>query len=162
MKTLRITDSFSVLLCLTPSLLVTRVSQSTMLLWTCPIGRTRASRLITKDCWVAGVISQLRVVAAGSWDDVRRNFAGEHGEEKSSLLKRLEEAVGSKAVDHQCLNEEGESHNNPRNAVTVQDLATWSQCHQCNTHLTRNDENQEDNEGSLQKFLELTEKPVQN
>ena len=32
-------------------------------------------------------------------------------EEKSSLLKRLEEAVGSKAVDHHCLNEEGESHN---------------------------------------------------
>ena len=83
-------------------------------------------------------------------------------EEKSSLLKRLEEAVGSKAVDHQCLNEEGESHNNPRNAVTVQDLASWTQCYQCNTYLTRNDENQEDNEGSLQKFLESNEKPVQH
>ena len=52
-----------------------------MLLWTSlrgPIGGARASRLITKDCWVAGVISQLRAVAAGSWDDVRRDFAGEH------------------------------------------------------------------------------------
>ena len=74
-------------------------------------------------------------------------------EEKSSFV-----AVGLKAVDHKCLNEEGESQ---RNAVTVQDLASWTQCCQCNIYLTRNDENQEDNEGSLQKFLESNEKPVQ-
>ena len=93
-----------------------------MLLWRSlrgPIGRTRASRLITKDCWVVGVISQLRAVAAGSWDDVRRDFAAQHSGGENEFV-----AVGSKAVDHKCLNEEGESHNNPRNAVTVQDLAT--------------------------------------
>ena len=113
-----------------------------MLLWTSlrgPIGRTRARRLIAKDCWVAGVISQLRAVAAGSWDDVRRDIAAEHSGGEIEFV-----TVGSKAVDHKCLNEKGESHNNARNAVIVQDLTTWTQCYQCNTYLTRNDENQQD------------------
>ena len=126
MKTLRISDSVSVLICLTPSLPVTRVSQSTMLSWTSlrgPIGRTLASRLITKDCWVAGVISQLRAVAAGSWVDVRRDFAGEHSGGEIEFVAK----VGSKAADHKILNEGGESRNDHRNAATVQDLATWTQ-----------------------------------
>uniref|UniRef100_A0A7S1AY12 Apple domain-containing protein n=1 Tax=Noctiluca scintillans TaxID=2966 RepID=A0A7S1AY12_NOCSC len=38
-----------------------------------PIGQTHASRSITKDCWAgAGVTTQLRVIAAGGWDDARK------------------------------------------------------------------------------------------
>ena len=141
MKTLRISDSVSVLICLTPSLPVTRVSQSTMLSWTSlrgPIGRTRASRLITKDCWVAGVISQLPAVAAGSWVDVRRDFAGEHSGGEIEFLAK----VGSKAADHKILNE-GVS----RAMITgMRRLCkTWQHGHKVTrakpkTYFTRNDE----------------------
>ena len=113
-----------------------------MLSWTSlrgPIGRTRASRLITEDCWVAGVISQLPAVAAGSWVDVRRDFAGEHSGGEIEFLAK----VGLKAADHKILNEVGGSRNDHRNAATVQDLATWTQSYprkKTKTYFTRNDE----------------------
>ena len=54
-------------------------------------------------------------------------------------------------ADHKVLNEEGESRNNHRYAVVVQDLATqWIQSYPCKTKTSQR---------SLQKFLEPTRKP---
>ena len=57
-------------------------------------------------------------------------------------------------ADHKVLNEEGESRNNHRYAVVVQDLATqWIQDHPCKTKTSQEPEK------SLQKFLEPSQKP---
>ena len=54
-------------------------------------------------------------------------------------------------ADHKVLDEEGESRNNHRYAVVVQDLAIQS--YPCKTKTSQETEN------SLRKFLELSEKP---
>ena len=52
-------------------------------------------------------------------------------------------------VDHKVLNEEGESRNNHRHAVVVQDLVTeWVQSHPCKTQTSQ------ETERSLRNFLE--------
>ena len=56
-------------------------------------------------------------------------------------------------ADHEVLNEGGESRNNHRNAVVVQDLATqWIQSYPCKTKTSQ------ETEKSLRKFLEPSEK----
>ena len=57
-------------------------------------------------------------------------------------------------ADHKVLNEEGESRNNHRYAVVVQDLATqWVQSYPCKTKTSQ------ETEKSLRNFLEPSEKP---
>ena len=57
-------------------------------------------------------------------------------------------------ADHKVLNEGGESRNNHRYAVVVQDLATQGiQSYPCKTQTSQ------ETERSLRKFLELSEKP---
>ena len=57
-------------------------------------------------------------------------------------------------ADHKVLNEEGESRNNHRYAVVVQDLATqWIQSYPCKTKTSQ------ETEKSLKKFLEPSQKP---
>ena len=57
-------------------------------------------------------------------------------------------------ADHKVLNEEGESRNNHRYAVVVQDLATqWIQSYPCKTKTSL------ETERSSRKFLEPSEKP---
>ena len=57
-------------------------------------------------------------------------------------------------ADHKVLNEEGESRNNHRYAVVVQDLATqWIQSYPCKTKTSQ------ETERSLRKFLGPSEKP---
>ena len=57
-------------------------------------------------------------------------------------------------ADHEVLDEEGESRNNHRYAVVVQDLATqWIQSYPCKTKTSK------DTEKSLRTFLESSEKP---
>ena len=57
-------------------------------------------------------------------------------------------------ADHKVLNEGGDSGNNHRYAVVVQDLATqWIQYYPCKTKTSQ------ETEKSLQKFLEPTRKP---
>ena len=57
-------------------------------------------------------------------------------------------------ADHKVLNEEGESRNNHRYAVVVQDLTTqWIQSYPCKTKTSQ------ETEKSLRKFLEPSEKP---
>ena len=67
----------------------------------------------------------------------------------------LEEMFGGlTTADHKILDEEGESRNNHRYAVVVQDLATqWNQFYQCITKTSQ------ETEKSLQKFLEPSQKP---
>ena len=57
-------------------------------------------------------------------------------------------------ADHKVLNEQGESRNNHRNSVVVQDLATqWIQSYPCKTKTSQKTER------SLQQFLDPSEKP---
>ena len=57
-------------------------------------------------------------------------------------------------ADHKVLSEEGESRNNHRYAVVVQDPATqWIQSYPCKTNTFQ------ETEKSLRKFLEPSEKP---
>ena len=57
-------------------------------------------------------------------------------------------------ADHKVLIEEGESRNNHRYSVVVQDLATqWIQYHPCKTSTSQ------ETEKSLRKFLEPSHKP---
>ena len=57
-------------------------------------------------------------------------------------------------ADHKVLNEDGESRNNHRYSVVVQDLATqWIQSHSCKAKTSQ------ETEKSLRKFLEPSEKP---
>ena len=57
-------------------------------------------------------------------------------------------------ADHKVLNEEGESRNNHRYAVVVQDLATqWIQPYPCKTKISQ------ETEKSSRKFLEPAQKP---
>ena len=57
-------------------------------------------------------------------------------------------------ADHNVLNEEGESRNNHRCAVVVQDLATqWIQSYPCRTKTS------EETERCSRKFLEPSQKP---
>ena len=57
-------------------------------------------------------------------------------------------------ADHKVLNEEGESRNNHRYAVVVQDLAAqWVQSYPCKTKTSR------ETERSSRKFLEPSDKP---
>ena len=67
----------------------------------------------------------------------------------------LAENVGDlTTADHKVLKEEGESQNNHRHAVVVQDLATqWIQSYPCKTKASQ------ETEKSLRKFLEPSEKP---
>ena len=58
-------------------------------------------------------------------------------------------------ADHKVLDEGGESRNNHRYAVVVQDLATqWIQSYPCKTKTTQKMDK------SLRKFLEPSEKPI--
>ena len=58
-----------------------------------------------------------------------------------------------KTADHKVLNEDGESRNNHRYAVVVQDLATqWIQSYPCKTKTSQ------ETERGLRKFLEASEK----
>ena len=66
---------------------------------------------------------------------------------------RAKKLGGLMTADHKVLNEEGESRNNHRYAVVVQDLATqWIQSYPCKSGTSR------ETEGSLRKFLEPSEK----
>ena len=57
-------------------------------------------------------------------------------------------------ADHKVLDEEGESRNNRRYAVVVQDLATqWTQAYPCKSKTSQ------ETEQCLQKFLEPSQKP---
>ena len=57
-------------------------------------------------------------------------------------------------ADHKVLNDDGESRNNHRYAVVVQNLATqWIRSYPCKT------ETSQDMERSLRKFLDPSEKP---
>ena len=57
-------------------------------------------------------------------------------------------------ADHKVINEEGESRNNHRYAVVVQDLATqWSQSYPCKTKTSQ------ESEKGLRKFLAPSQKP---
>ena len=61
---------------------------------------------------------------------------------------------GLMTADHKVLNEEGESRNNHRYAVVVQDLASqWIQSYPRKTKTSQQTEK------SLRKFLEPSEKP---
>ena len=59
-----------------------------------------------------------------------------------------------RTAGHKVINEEGESRNNHRYAVVVQDLATqWNQSYPCKTQTSQ------ETERSLPQFLEPSEKP---
>ena len=69
-------------------------------------------------------------------------------------IPRAEKFGDLRTADHKVLNEEGESRNNHRCAVVVQDLATqWIQFYPCQTKTSQ------ETEKSLRKFLEPSQKP---
>ena len=73
---------------------------STMLSGTAFHGPTGQTHAITKDCWAgAGVITLLRVIAAGGWDDAKLARSGETsvGEATSQSSVR---ADGTHSVDY--------------------------------------------------------------
>ena len=72
----------------------------------------------------------------------------------SSPGEKREKFDDSTTAEHVVLNEDGESRNNRRYAVVVQDLATqWMQSYPCTTKTSQ------ETEGSLRKFLEPSKKP---
>ena len=78
---------------------------------------------------------------------------------RAPCRRRIGEALEAENVgdlitaDHKVLNEGGESRNNHRYAVVVQDLAQWIQSFPCNTKTSQ------ETERSLRKFLEPLHKP---
>ena len=76
------------------------------------------------------------------------------GRRTGDAVPRAENFGDLITADHKVLNERGESRNNHRYAVGVQDLATpWMQSYPCETTTSQ------ENERSLQNFLEQTKKP---